>query len=58
MDTSNKKVSKAKVKIGNYSSFNTVCFYQWAVQVIFLFMSIMMLVVRCNILPNKYTHDK
>lgn len=62
MDTSNKKVSKANVKIADYNSLNTVCFYQWATQVfficLFLLFSIMMLNVRCNFTPNKCRHDR
>lgn len=59
MDTSNKKVSKANVKISNHNNFNTVCFYQRAVQVILLLLvSIMMLIARRNFTSQKYIHDR
>lgn len=62
MDTSNKKVSKANVKIDDQNSFNTACFYQWATQVffvcLFLLVSITMLIVRCNFTPGKCRHDR
>lgn len=62
MDRSNKKVSKANVKIDRYNSLSTACFYQWATQVfsvcLFLLVSITMLIVRCNFTPGKCRHDR